>query len=102
MEIINIHTKTLERLCQKYSVKRMYVFGSVTTPLFTQESDLDFLIDFDDKLDFATYTNNFFLLQEELSNLFHRKIDLITEKSLRNPYLIESINASKKMIYGSE
>ena len=47
------------------------------------------------------YTDNYFELHYKLSDLFGRKIDLITERSLSNPYFIESINETKELIYES-
>jgi len=77
----------------------MYAFGSVVSERFRDESDLDFLISFSDQLTIEEYTRNYFSLYYSLNELFSRKIDLVTESSLSNPYLIESINESKQLIY---
>jgi predicted nucleotidyltransferase len=34
-----------------------------------------------------------------LDELFGRQVDVITEKQLKNPYLIASINKDKQLIY---
>jgi len=39
-------------------------------------------------------------LHDKLRDYFNREIDLITEKSLKNPYFIKEINETKKLIYG--
>jgi len=90
----------LKTLCKKYSVKTMYVFGSVCTAKFNDQSDIDFLISFED-IPFDQYTDNYFDLHYNLQGLFSRNIDLLTDKSLSNPYFIQSVNANKQLIYAS-
>ena len=77
----------------------MYLFGSAETAEFTNKSDIVFLISFKDNLSIEDYTNNYFALHYKLRELFNREIEIITERSLSNPYLIDSINKSKKLIY---
>jgi len=89
----------LKTLCSLMGVKRLYAFGSVVSDNFNSESDIDFLISFEDKLSIEEYTNNYFALHYKLQELFQRKIDLVTERTLSNPYFIESIDESKKLIY---
>jgi len=45
------------------------------------------------------YTKNYFTLHYKLRELFNREIDIVTERTLSNPYFIESINESKQLIY---
>ena len=78
----------------------MYVFGSVCTENFTNESDIDLLISFDN-LSIEQYTDNYFELHYKLEALFGRKIDLLTEKSLSNPYFIKSLENTKQLIYAA-
>ncbi len=89
----------LKTLCSLLGVKRMYAFGSVVSDDFNSESDIDFLISFADKLSVEEYTNNYFTLHYKLQELFNRKIDLLTERTLSNPYFIESVDESKQLIY---
>jgi predicted nucleotidyltransferase len=96
--IIENNKELIDELCKKYKVKYLYAFGSVCTDRFNESSDIDLLIKLDIQ-DYVEYSDNYFLLAEEFENIFHRKVDLITDKSLSNPYFIESINNSKKIIY---
>jgi predicted nucleotidyltransferase len=98
--IITDKINDLKTLCRTYGVKAMYVFGSVCTNRFNNRSDIDFLISFDN-LSVEQYTDNYFELYYHLQHLFGRKIDLLTDKSLSNPYFIESIEASKQLIYAA-
>jgi len=90
----------LKSLCQDYDVKTMYVFGSVCTDDFNDDSDIDILISFKD-ISIEKYTDNYFDLHYKLEELFNRKIDLLTENSLSNPYFIESIEETKQLLYAA-
>jgi len=50
-------------------------------------------------MDCADYADNYFLIADEFEKILHRPVDLITDKSLSNPYLINSINMTKTLIY---
>ena len=90
----------LRKLCNTYNVKSMYIFGSVCTDRFNDNSDIDILISFDN-LPFEKYTDNYFDLHYKLQDLFGRKIDLLTDKSLSNPYFIKGLEKTKKLIYAA-
>jgi len=90
----------LKKLCQDFDVKTMYVFGSVCTDKFNDKSDIDILISFKD-ISIEKYTDNYFELHYKLEELFNRKIDLLTENSLSNRYLIESIEETKQLLYAA-
>jgi uncharacterized protein len=91
----------IRKICQELQVKRLYAFGSAVSDDFKDKSDLDFLISFVDGLSIEEYTNNYFSLHYKLRELFNREIDIVTERTLSNPYFIESINETKELIYAS-
>jgi predicted nucleotidyltransferase len=90
----------LQRLCEQYDIKSMYVFGSAVTSDFNESSDIDILISFKD-IPYDKYTDNYFELHEKLQELFSRKVDLVTERSLSNPYFIESLERTKQLLYAA-
>ena len=91
--------KELIAICKALNIKRLYAFGSVVSERFRDDSDIDFLISFSDNLSVDEYTENYFTLHYKLRELFKREIDIVTERTLSNPYFIESINESKQLIY---
>lgn len=90
----------IEELCKKHRVHGFYVFGSVLTESFNADSDIDFLINFQD-IELLDYADNYFGLLFALQELFDRNVDLLTEQSLKNPYFIEEINRTKQLIYAA-
>lgn len=97
--IIEKRKEDLKSLCEALQIKRLYAFGSVVSDKFNEQSDIDFLISFADNLSVEEYTNNYFLLHYKLRELFNREIDIVTERTLSNPYFIASINETKELIY---
>ncbi len=90
----------LKRLCKLYKVRSMYAFGSVCTERFSEKSDIDFLISFDD-LSIEQYTDNYLELHYKLEDLFNHPIDLLTENSLSNPYFVKAVEQTKRLIYAA-
>ncbi len=99
MKILNNKIQNLKKLCKKYKVETMYLFGSVLTNDFNENSDIDILVKFK-TIDLSEYFDNYLDLKEKLELLFEREIDLVEEQTLRNPILINSINKTKELIYG--
>lgn len=97
--LIKKYKSDINKICSALYVKQLYIFGSAATDSSNEESDLDFLLVFKDNLTAEKYADNYFLLHHELEQLFDKKIDLVTEHSLSNPFFIESINSTKKLIY---
>jgi predicted nucleotidyltransferase len=90
----------IKTLCIMHNVRSLFAFGSVCTDKFNDDSDIDLLISFM-PMDFGDYADTYFVLADKFEDLFQRPVDLVTEKSLSNPYFIDSINQTKTLIYGS-
>lgn len=97
--IIENAKPTLHKLADKYKVDKLYVFGSVVKNTFNTESDIDLLVTFK-KIPLLEYADNYFDFQEELEELFKRRVDLVVDTSIVNPYLIDKINNTKLPLYG--
>lgn len=97
--IIAEHQVALEQLCQRFQVKKLEVFGSGMTKQFdAAQSDLDFIVTFVDEA-FGTLADRYFTFADALEQLFQRPVDLLTERSLRNPYFIEEVNRTRQKVY---
>jgi predicted nucleotidyltransferase len=75
-------------------VKRLGLFGSFARGEAGKNSDVDVLVTFDPKA--RTY-DNLFAVGEALEEVFHRKIDLVTEDSL-SPYFGSKIRSEVKYV----
>ena len=96
-----VHKKydELVELCRRFNVEKLDLFGSAVTGKFNPEtSDLDFIIEFEDRkspgllgryLDFA----------QALESLFGRHVDLLTPRSIRNPFFRAQIDSTREQLY---
>ena len=89
----------LERLCDRYHVRRLALFGSATRPDFDPaQSDQDFLVEFEE-LPPGQHADCYFGLLGELEQLFQRPIDLVEYAPIRNPYFLREIQETQVMLY---
>jgi len=100
MKEISIHLEQIIRLCTLYKVKTLFAFGSVTRGNLQAESDIDLVVDIEEK-DPISYSESYFNFKFQLEQLLQRQIDLLEQKAIKNPYLIEQIEKTKILLYGS-
>ncbi len=99
--LIEEHRDDLIRVCAKYRVRRLEIFGSALTNRFDpRTSDLDFLVEFL-PLHPGEYADTYFGLLEALRELFARNVDLVMTAAIRNRYFLESINRSRTVLYAA-
>jgi hypothetical protein len=98
VSLIDKHRKALIELCQKHYVKKLDVFGSAVTDRFDKSSDIDFLVEFDSKVNSRRF-DNFFELHRALEQLFGRAVDLVEPGGLCNPYFIRRLNQTRRQVY---
>ncbi len=99
--IIENNKSSIAKLCKENKVDKLYAFGSVLTDNFNENSDIDFVVSFNNHIKLLDYADNYFNLLFSFEDLFNKKIDLITEKSLKNPYFIKEVNETKQLVYGT-
>ena len=95
VNIITQHLSQIQHLMRQYGVQKAYAFGSAVKGNMHADSDVDFIITFPENIDVDTYANNYFSLIDALENLLQKRVELVAEETLSNPYLIQSINSHK-------
>ncbi len=85
-------------ICQKFDVKRLYVFGSVARGTSTETSDVDLLVEFNTPE--RNPAKRFFGLLHQFEDSLDCKVDVLTLGSLRNPYFRERVLKERTTIYG--
>ena len=99
--LLRQHLPAIQELCRKHKVKRLWAFGSVLRDDFRADSDVDILYELDEKnISDEDYLSNFDGLLYGLADLFEgRKMDFVHYPSLKNPYFIEEVEATKVLLY---
>lgn len=101
MKIIELNLPIIVEICKRFHVRKLWAFGSILTPRFNEDSDVDLCVDFDwDKIPLLDSANNFFGFQEALENLLNRDIDLTDDSAVKNPYFRAELNETRRLIYG--
>ncbi len=94
---MEIPFEALSGLCRRHHIRRLALFGSVLTEDFGPDSDVDILVEFEPG---RTPGFAFFAIQEELSELLHRPVDLQTPAFL-SPYFRDQVRAEARVLYAA-
>ena len=90
----------IESLCRRFSVTRLELFGSATSDDYAEESDFDFLVDFDLSGEVKAL-DAYFGLKEGLQALLGCRVDLVMPSALRNPYFRAEVDRQRQPLYGA-
>ncbi len=91
----------IAEVCRKYGVRELAVFGSALRDDFRPDSDVDFLVTFENN-DAGPWMSKFIDLEEELTSLLGRKVDVVSRKGIeqsRNWIRRRAILESAVLIY---
>ncbi len=97
--LIEQQKQAIVELCRKFKVLRLDLFGSAATDAFDCESsDLDFVVTFSETRPGA-YADRYLGFAEALEQLFQRKVDVLTERSIRNRYFRQAVDSTRQSVY---
>ena len=92
---LNIYENEIQKICEEEDISVMGVFGSVARGDERTDSDIDIIIEYNhnDKSLF-----DLIRLEDRLSKLFNREVDLLTENSIK-PYIVDNVEKDLKLLY---
>lgn len=97
--LLDNHEEAIAELCRKYSVQKLFAFGSAIRDDFRSgESDVDLLVEFAPMGGHAQF-HAYFEMLEELQRVLGTKVDLVMSGAVRNPIIAREIEKTKTMIY---
>lgn len=100
MNPLTLNIDKIKALCDKYHVKTLFAFGSVTRNELKANSDIDLVVDIESN-DPLSYSDDYFGLKFQLELLLKRQIDLLELRAIKNQYLKDNIENSKVLVYGN-
>jgi predicted nucleotidyltransferase len=95
----DVPKRGLASFCRRHHIKRLGIFGSAARGEAGDTSDVDLLVEF--KPDASTSLFDMVRMQDELSRLFGRKVDLATATVLENPYRRRTILKDLRELYAA-
>jgi len=101
MTFTDVNTPELHALCVQYKVRELYAFGSLVSGEMHAESDLDFLVRFENTPSGAGAFDRFMEFKESLEALYARRVDLLTLKPYRNRIFQAEVDQHKKLLYAA-
>lgn len=84
----------LIELCRQNHVTRISLFGSVVSGEDSEQSDVDMVVEFSQRISLLRFT----ALERQFSEAIGKKVDLLTEQAI-SPYLREKIQRDLQVIY---
>lgn len=92
--------EALARLCEKYSVIRLSVFGSVLGDNFEADSDIDFVVEFGPSTSFSL-PKQYFGFLADLEDMYGRNIDLVQKSAIKNPVFLLILDEREVLVYAA-
>jgi len=99
---LGIPEEKIANFCERWKIKRLAIFGSAAKGELRPASDIDLLVTFSQDADWTMFDH--FTMEEELSNLFGRDVDLISLRAVEenpNPISRREILNSARQIYAA-
>jgi len=88
----------IENICRELRLQRLDLIGSATRDDFSDGSDMDVLVTFEGDENFF---DRYFTLKERLEEIFQRKVDVIEERAIKNPFFRKTVNRDRVKVYGA-
>ncbi|MBM4031743.1 MAG: hypothetical protein FJ291_08165 [Planctomycetes bacterium] len=100
--IVEEKLDAIVRLCRRYRVRSLELFGSAATGkgFDPARSDVDFLVEFL-PLEPVEHAAAYFGLLRALDDLFQREVDLLEATAISNPYFLTSVNRNRSLLYAA-
>ncbi len=96
---IEIPRERIAEFCRKHRIRRLSLFGSVLREDFRPDSDVDVLAEFEAGAGHTLF--DLMRLQDELERIFGRKVDLVQECGLVNPFRRQEVLATREVVYAA-
>jgi predicted nucleotidyltransferase len=95
----DIPEEKLIDFCHRWRIVEMGFFGSILREDFSEQSDVDVLVSFAPNSSWTLL--DLVAMQDELSDLLGRKVDLVEREALRNPFRRKEILRTVELVYAA-
>jgi predicted nucleotidyltransferase len=99
MNLINQHIEQIAKICSDHQVEQLFIFGSINTDKFNEQSDVDILIQFSQLINPYEYFTNYMDFKEKLESVLNREVDIVENQAVRNPIFRKILDRDKILIY---
>ena len=106
IDVVTRHLDDVAALCRQFGVRRLDLFGSAAAGAFDPAtSDLDFVATFVDTdapnyaERYPNYAERYLNFADALEALFGRPVDVVIDRSIRNPHFRRAVEATRQPVY---
>ena len=96
---LGVDPERIDAFCRKWRIRELSLFGSALREDFRTDSDVDLLVVFEPPNPWTLW--DFIDMREELEQMFGRRVDLLSKKSLKNPWRRAEILRTHRVIYAA-
>ena len=96
---MDIQRDKIETFCRKWKVREFSLFGSVLTEDFRADSDVDVLVVYEEDAEWDLWDH--LHAEEELKQLFGRKVDLVQKSAVKNPFRRHHILNNREIVFAT-
>ena len=93
-----LYKSDIESICKELRLQQLDLIGSATRDDFSDDSDIDVLVTFEGD---ENLFDRYFSLKEKLEEIFKRKVDVIEERAVKNPFFKKTVNRGRRKVYGA-
>ena len=97
--MLTVPRDAIADFCRRWRVTEFALFGSAVRDDFGPESDVDVLVRFEADAGWSLF--DLVTMQDELQDLFGRKVHLVEAEGLRNPFRRDEILRTREVVYAS-
>lgn len=80
IKLIDLPMNEIAQFCRRWQIQELAVFGSALRPDFNSESDIDFIVNFEENADWSLLDH--VRMQQELQTILGRDVDLVTKRAV--------------------
>ena len=96
---VELPREKIEDFCRRWKVVEFALFGSVLREDFHSDSDVDVLVTFSPSAHHSLF--DLARMEQELREIFGRKVDLVEKAGVRNPFRRHEIIRSMEIVYAA-
>ena len=94
---IRLPLDQIKAFCAKWRIREFALFGSVLRDDFCPDSDVDVLVSFQSGAPWSLW--DLVDMEDQLSAMLGRRVDLIEKEGLRNPFRRHEILSTRRVVY---
>lgn len=98
MRLTTERMEGIRQICREYRVERLYLFGSAAVGESRSDSDIDFLVEFQE-METGGFSGPCAGMAVRLEGLFGREADVVERRKIDDPIILQDIDRTKALIY---